>query len=69
MGESPEQHGGHVDHREDAQGAEPEESAVTEMEARASAGFEPDAGGIGSGAGRAHTRGFLEEGLGHGARF
>jgi hypothetical protein len=66
MRERPDEECGYVDEGKGAESAEPEESAVTQMQARAAAGFEPDTGGIGRAVFSVESRGFLEESLGDG---
>ena len=66
MRERPDEECGHVDDGEGAQSTEPEEGAVTQMQARAAAGFEPGLGGIGRAVFSVESRGLLEESLGDG---
>ena len=47
MGEGPDETGRNVDAGERAQSAEPESSAVAQVQASAAAGFQPDVGGVG----------------------
>lgn len=60
MGEGPDENCRQVDQREKAQSAEPEDSAVTKMEACAAAGFEPGTRSIGWPC-CMHMRGIFEE--------
>jgi hypothetical protein len=64
MRKGPDQKSGHVNHGEGAQGPEPEEGAVAQMEAHAAAGFDPGVGGIGWTVDGADAGRFFEEGRG-----